>query len=121
MWPALVHSPAKQPDMRSQEQSMTHHRKTPGLTALLFGTVLFFLAFYFTFAAVQGDFGIFRRVQVEAEIQELRAELDVLEAEVAAMRNKTLRLSDGYLDLDLLDTQARSRLGLMRADELIAR
>jgi len=83
--------------------------------------LLMCLSAYFTFAAVQGDFGIFRRVQVEAEVQTLRAELDALEAEVAEMRNKTRRLSDGYLDLDLLDMQAREILGLMRADEIIIR
>ncbi len=76
---------------------------------------------YFTFAAVQGDYGIFRRVQVDAEVDTLRQELDALEAEVAEMRNKTRRLSDGYLDLDLLDMQAREVLGMMRADEIIIR
>lgn len=100
---------------------MTHTRSTPGLTPLLICTVLFSMGAYFTFAAVQGDYGIFRRVQVEAEVETLRAELDMLEAEVAEMRNKTRRLSDSYLDLDLLDMQARAVLGLMRSDEIILR
>lgn len=100
---------------------MSSTRSSPGLTSLLMFCVLFSMGAYFTFAAVQGDFGIFRRVQVEAEVQTLRAELDALEAEVAEMRNKTRRLSDGYLDLDLLDMQAREILGLMRADEIIIR
>jgi cell division protein FtsB len=100
---------------------MSSTRSSPGLTSLLMFCLLMCLSAYFTFAAVQGDFGIFRRVQVEAEVQTLRAELDALEAEVAEMRNKTRRLSDGYLDLDLLDMQAREILGLMRADEIIIR
>ncbi|MEP5760615.1 MAG: septum formation initiator family protein [Litoreibacter sp.] len=100
---------------------MSSATKTPGLTVLLICSLLFFLGAYFTFAAVQGDFGIFQRVQIDAEIRDLRLELDQLEAEVAVMRNKTHRLSDTYLDLDLLDTQARERLGLMRADEIIVR
>ena len=98
---------------------MTTARTTPGLTSLLIFSVLFCLGAYFTFAAVQGDFGIFRRVQVEAEINDLRLELDALELQVTEMRNKTRRLSDGYLDLDLLDMQAREVLGMMRADEII--
>ena len=98
---------------------MNQNRKSPGVTTLLITTVLFSMGAYFTFAAVQGDFGIFRRVQVEAEIEVLRAELDAVEADVAIMRNKTHRLSDDYLDLDLLDTQARSVLGLIRADEIL--
>lgn len=100
---------------------MTRTSKGMGLTNLAIGTVLFSLGAYFTFAAVQGDYGIFRRVQIEAETQTLRGELDALEAEVAQMRNKTRRLSDGYLDLDLLDLQAREILGMMRADEIIIR
>jgi cell division protein FtsB len=100
---------------------MSSVAKSPGLTTLLICSVLFFLGAYFTFAAVQGDYGIFRRVQIEAEIGDLRGELDALEAEVSKLRNKTRRLSDNYLDLDLLDTQARERLGMMRADEIIVR
>lgn len=98
---------------------MSTTRTPPGLTSLLICGVLFCLGAYFTFAAVQGDFGIFQRVQVEAEIETLRAELDALELEVAEMRNKTRRMSDSYLDLDLLDMQARDVLGMMRADEII--
>jgi cell division protein FtsB len=105
--------------MRGAKDLMTPARTSVGLTTLAIGTVLFCMGAYFTFAAVQGDFGIFRRVQVEAETQSLRAELDTLEADVSLMRVKTRRLSDGYLDLDLLDVQAREILGLMRADEII--
>ena len=77
------------------------------------------LAIYFTFASVQGDFGLFKRLQIEAETRALEAERDRLAAEVAALRNKTLRLSDGYLDLELLDIRARDVLGLVRADEIV--
>lgn len=101
---------------------MTNSRSTSfGITPLLIFSLLFLMGAYFVFAAVQGDYGIFRRVQVEAEIETLRAELDTLEADVASLRNMTRRLSDGYLDLDLLDTQARATLGLMRSDEIILR
>ena len=100
---------------------MTATKTAPGLTTLLICTVLFSMGAYFTFAAVQGDFGIFRRVQVEAETQSLQVELDILQAQVAEMQNKTKRMSDSYLDLDLLDAQARNVLGMMRADELLIR
>lgn len=98
---------------------MDQHRKTPGVTALLICTLLFSMGAYFTFAAVQGDFGIFRRVQVESELDALRDDLQDLEAEIAVMRNKTTRISNDFLDLDLLDHQARKVLGLIRADEIL--
>jgi cell division protein FtsB len=37
------------------------------------------------------------------------------------MENLTHRLSDTYLDLDLLDQQARDVLGLLRSDEIVIR
>jgi cell division protein FtsB len=48
-------------------------------------------------------------------------ERDRLAEEVAALRNKTLRLSDTFLDVELLDQQARDVLGLVRADEIVLR
>ena len=76
---------------------------------------------YFTFAAVQGDFGVFRRVQIKAEITALTAERDQLAAELARMQNLTHRLSDDYLDIDLLDEQLRDVLGYLRGDEIVIR
>lgn len=89
------------------------------------GMILFMLAFmlasYFTFAAVQGDYGVFRRVQINAEAETLRVERDRLATELARMQNLTHRLSDDYLDIDLLDQQARDVLGYLRADEIVIR
>jgi cell division protein FtsB len=79
------------------------------------------LGLYFTFASVQGDYGLFRRVQIEAETQALSKERDALSAQIADLRNRTKRLSDDYLDLDLLDEQARNVLGVVRADEVVLR
>ncbi|CAM4175483.1 hypothetical protein PARU111607_07905 [Palleronia rufa] len=62
-----------------------------------------------------------RRIQIDAEGDILAAQLDTLRAEVAAYRNKTRRLSDDYLDLDLLDEQTRDVLGYVRADEIVLR
>jgi len=76
---------------------------------------------YFTFASVQGDYGLFNRVQIDAEARALEVERDRLRAEIASLQNKTRRLSDNYLDLDLLDQQAREVLGLVRGDEIVLR
>lgn len=100
---------------------MSGPRKTPALGALLFFALSFALGAYFTFAAVQGDYGVIRRVQLNAEAKALTAERDALEAEVARMENLTRRLSDAYLDLDLLDERARDVLGYIRADEIVIR
>ena len=70
---------------------------------------------------MQGDYGLFRRAEIMAERTTLERELATLDAEVARMENLTHRLSDDYLDLDLLDEQARDVLGLIRADEIVIR
>ena len=84
-------------------------------------TIMCGAAMYFTFASVQGDHGLFRRVQIEAEEAALAAERDALAAEIELLENKTRRLSDEYLDLELLDQQARSVLGMVRPDEMVLR
>lgn len=93
----------------------------PAVGTFIFFAVAFALCVYFTFAAVQGDFGLFRRVEITAEAEELQLQLVRVQADVAMMENLTHRLSDDYLDLDLLDEQARSILGMVRADEIIIR
>ncbi|CUX82656.1 MAG: Septum formation initiator [Roseibaca calidilacus] len=97
-------------------------RKTrPAIGALFFFGTALVLALYFTFAAVQGSFGLFNRVQVQAENAELMQRRDRLQVELSQLQNKTTRLSDDYLDLDLLDERARDVLGLTRPDDVIIR
>lgn len=96
-------------------------RSPPALGLLAFFAIAFSLGAYFTFAAVQGDYGLFRRAEVRAEAGALKDELSRLHAQVARMETLTARLSDDYLDLDLLDQQARDVLGLLRSDEIVVR
>jgi cell division protein FtsB len=100
---------------------MSKHSSRPLVGGALFLVLAFGLGCYFVFAAVQGDYGVFRRVQIKAEAADLAAERDQLTSDLKSMENLTRRLSDSYLDLDLLDEQARNILGYVRADELVIR
>ncbi|MGJ8556898.1 MAG: FtsB family cell division protein [Sulfitobacter geojensis] len=93
----------------------------PAFGTLFFFAIAFALSLYFTFAAVQGDFGLFRRAEIVAESEDLRHKLTQVEYDVARMENLTKRMSDDYLDLDLLDEQARRVLGMVRSDEIVIR
>ena len=77
------------------------------------------LAAYFVFSAVQGDYGVLRRAEYLSESKALILHLYQLQSSISLLENKTLRLSDHYLDLDLLDQQARDVLGLIRPDEIV--
>ncbi len=100
---------------------MNFSRKRPPVGVIIYFSGVLTLGLYFAFAAIQGDYGLFRRVQIDAEADILRQDLAVLSKDVAWIENKAHRLSDEYLDLDLLDEQARSVLGLLRADEIVIR
>ena len=89
-----------------------------------FGSVLFYsiagaFGVYLMFAAVQGESGLFNRIQKEADAATLRTERDRLALELATLENLTRRLSDGYLDVDLLDQQLRDVLGYVRPEEIV--
>lgn len=92
-----------------------------GVGGGIFAIVVIALTSYLTFAALQGEHGLFSLFRVQAEEGKLRDELAGLKADRAAIQNKTTRLSSGSLDLDLLDEQARKVLSLGRSDEIIAR
>lgn len=100
---------------------MTTPRPRPAYGALLLMAASVIVGVYFALAAVQGEYGLFRQVQIAAEKEELQAVRDQLAAELASMENLTRRLSDSYLDIDLLDQQARDVLGYVRADEIVIR
>ncbi|MCB1394535.1 MAG: septum formation initiator family protein [Rhodobacter sp.] len=96
-------------------------RKRPRFGPVMYYALAGTFGIYLTFAAVQGEYGMFNRIQIEADAELLRGERDRLAAELAEIENRTHRLSDGYLDLDLLDQQARDILGYVRADEVVLR
>ncbi|MEO0745204.1 MAG: septum formation initiator family protein [Pseudomonadota bacterium] len=99
---------------------MNRNNRAP-VGTITFFAISFALGTYFTFAAVQGDYGLFRRAEIEAEARDMSEQLMQVQADVAQMENLTRRLSDEFLDLDLLDEQARSVLGMLRSDEIVIR
>lgn len=100
---------------------MTTPMARPTIGALLLFTAPLCITAYFTFAAVQGDYGLFRRAEIVEDRRALERELAKVQQEVARMENMTKRLSDEFLDLDLLDQQTRDVLGYVRSDEIVVR
>ena len=95
------------------------NRNTPPVGPLAVTVVSLTLATYFVFSAIQGDYGVLRRAEYLSESNTLGLNLSQLQSSISLLENKTLRLSDHYLDLDLLDQQARDILGYIRPDEIV--
>ena len=98
-------------EVRSWQQVLA-----PGCYVLLVGVIAIF-----AHSGLQGDHGLAALNEAQAESQRLETELDALRAERQALANKVDRLSDRYLDLDLLEERARDILGLVREDEIVVR
>lgn len=117
----LWHIPVKRAHIRIEALMAYKKTRKMGLSTALFFAVVVALTGYFVFAAIQGDYGHLRRIQVEAEERRLAEQLRTLQTQRAEIENKTHRLSDEYLDLDLLDERARKVLGMARVDDVIIR
>ena len=99
---------------------MIHSKKRPSyLGTTLFACAALTAAGYFSWAAVNGDFGQMQRNQVSADLADAERRLEALTGQREAMENKVRRLSDDYLDLDLLDERVRLVLGYARGDEIV--
>ena len=92
-----------------------------GLAATGFYFLLAGLALYFAHAAFQGDTGLVEHMRLTQQKEKLEAQLATLQAERARMENLTLRLSDSYQELDLLDERARAVLGRVGETDALIR
>jgi cell division protein FtsB len=87
----------------------------------LYSFLILSLVTTFSFSALQGEYGLARLIEIEALEADLTTELAERQAARAALANQVMRLSDSYLDLDLLDERTRNVLGLARPDEIVIR
>ena len=98
---------------------MTQTRTYSGWGLLAVVSLATGLGSYFAFAAIQGEYGVLRRAEITGFSDNLNSELMRLNTEVEQMENLTQRLSDAYLDIDLLDERVREILGYVRSSELV--
>ena len=98
---------------------MTQTRTYSGWGLLAVVSLATGLGSYFAFAAIQGEYGVLRRAEITSFSDNLSSELMRLNTEVVQMENLTQRLTDEYLDIDLLDERVREILGYVRSSELV--
>ena len=90
----------------------------PILINLFLSVCLLFFLLYFSYVAIFGNNGLKSYIDLEFEIIKLNNDLKSLEKVMHELELKTSKLSNN-LDLDLLDQQSRSVLGLIRNDEIM--
>ncbi len=86
----------------------------------LWGSLLLvFIMFYLLFHAVSGERGVLALFTETRKLDEVKAELARVKAQHDTLEHKVHLLSDGSLDLDLLDEQVRRVLGMANKNEVV--
>ena len=78
-----------------------------------------FLIVYFAFHAINGERGLLKYLYLRQEISEAKKIAAEYESQKTHLEEKVKHLSNGSLDLDLLDERARVVLNLAGSDEFI--
>jgi cell division protein FtsB len=92
------------------------HNSVPRLI-LPVATALFLT--YFGYHALYGGNGLYSKHIVEEQTKELQAKLDDLTSRRQALQQQVALLSDGTVEKDMLDEQARRALNMAQPGELV--
>ncbi|MBL8782515.1 MAG: septum formation initiator family protein, partial [Alphaproteobacteria bacterium] len=81
--------------------------------------VVMALVLYFGYFAIYGNHGLVNWIRLNHEIELKQADLDRVQAERLALEHRVRMLRPESVDPDLLEEQARARLGLSEPDEVV--
>jgi cell division protein FtsB len=100
--------------------SMPTRLKKPSVAKQLAisATLLAFLA-YLGVNSLSGQFGIENREEMFAEIEVLKVETAVLQAEIYALRHRVSLFDRSQIDPDILTERARALLSMASPDDII--
>ncbi len=86
---------------------------------LAFPLIVMSLVLYFGYFAIYGNHGLANWIRLQHEIDLKQAELDQIRTERTALEHRVRLLRPESVDPDLLEEQARARLGLSEPDEVV--
>ena len=98
---------------------MTRHRRKSPLHRIWVPLFAILFVAYFAYHAQNGTYGLDSLKRLEAEAVTLKAQVDKLREERAAIEQKVAWLKPDSLDADVVDTEARTSLNLLRPDEVV--
>ena len=89
------------------------------LRGFAFPVIVLGLAAYFGYYLIYGNHGIVNLVRVQHQIAVKQAELDRVRAQRQSLEHRVSLLRPESVDPDMLEEQARARLGLTDRDEVV--
>jgi cell division protein FtsB len=98
------------------EQATVAPRSARGIG---FSLVIMALVLYFGYFAIYGKHGLVNWVRLQEEVALKQGELERMKVERAALEHRVRLLRPESVDPDLLEEQARARLGLSQGDEVV--
>ena len=97
----------------------TRQRRHNSLPRLILPVSTAVFLTYFGYHALYGGNGLYSKHIVEAQTRELQAKLDGVSARRTALQQQVALLSDGTVEKDMLDEQARRALNMAQPGELV--
>ena len=97
----------------------TRQRRHTALPRLILPVSTALFLSYFGYHALYGGNGLYSKHVVEAQMKELQAKHDGVAARRAALQQQVALLSDGTVEKDMLDEQARRALNMAQPGELV--
>ena len=102
-----------------QSPMWTRQRKSRRYGALIMPAIAAVFLSYFGYHAFHGDYGIYAAKRLAERTDIMRGELASLRAQRAELEHRLSLLSNGTMERDMLDQQARRVLNLVREDEVV--
>ncbi len=97
----------------------TRQHKQRNTGRLIIPTLCAAVLAYFGFHAYHGEFGIYSKYRMQAQIADLQSQLATIKARRTELEQRVQLMHDGTLEKDMLDEQARRALNVSQSDEVV--
>lgn len=97
----------------------TKHHKKRQLGRFVMPLITVAFLSYFGYHSIHGDYGLKATEKFDRQRIERQARLDELTAQRQTLEKEVALLSDGSLERDMLDEKARFGLNMSRSDEIV--
>ena len=87
--------------------------------ALTWPAIAIMVTGYFGYHLVEGDRGLLAWVRLSHELRQAQGQLEIASAKRAELQHRVAHMRADHVDPDLLESQVRKTLDLLRPDEIV--